>query len=587
MWEHYMKNLMLILLFILSACAQTHLDKNYEEYWQETEFNFGQALQTINNKNCHRDNATFFACIEAFNELLSLGNEPWFVFKSVSGSNEKFKRPAHAGEFLKDVISIHWIELNTDNKEIVLKILKPANINKTIEYRDNWIKYFDNGGKFPFDELFERVLTFYRNDKSIHLKNENYFAGSVYNQYLKTLIGPHSFLLPRAEEDDQDQNPDRKYYGLGFRLSKVEQGFVVDWLMENGPAYKAGLLIDDVITDLKSDEKSDWLDVKKYDSDALTSHIRGPESTLVELKILRNKKPLIIKAFRGEVVIKELEAKVIGEKNKLLYMSVSSYFSLHFCSTIENMLTKNLPYQGIILDLRGNGGGSSESSRCLAGMFLKKGTKISTQKFLNRDLRWPLDVSTHTEVDKSEEGIDTTTPLVVLIDRNSASASEKTTAALQDHNRAIVIGEKSFGKGTTLQADLRHDEVPYMSDEEDLYLFSVKKYIERPSGKIIEGDGITPDIYMDFLPNDKKINMLTNSAREANEFHWHYVYEFKHFKKWQALTENIERNKRLEACSDLKEPQRVKHYNSKLAENRTRNPDFLLMGAIDLFECLL
>ena len=216
--------------------------------------------------------------------------------------------------------------------------------------------------------------------------------------------------------------------------------------------------------------------------DEAVNLMRGKPKTNIVLTIVRKgeTKPLEVKIQRDIIKIQSVFAKTI-EKEDLLYLRVAS-FDANVTEDLEKIINENKDKKGFILDLRNNPGGLLSQAIGVVDLFVDKGIIVS-QKGRNAE--------DEEKFEASSSNTRTKLPLVVLVNEGSASASEIVSGALQDHKRAIIIGEKTFGKGS-VQAVLPIDN----ERTENIKLTIAKYYL--PSGRTIQAVGVKPDIKVAF-----------------------------------------------------------------------------------------
>jgi carboxyl-terminal processing protease len=207
--------------------------------------------------------------------------------------------------------------------------------------------------------------------------------------------------------------------------------------------------------------------------------MRGKPKTPIELTVVRKgeNKPLKIDIVRDIIKIQSVFAKTI-EKEDLLYLRVSS-FDRKVTSDLRKAIKNNPKVKGIVLDLRNNPGGLLTQAIGAVDLFVDNGVIVSQK---GREA---------TDEEKFSANLANTVtkvPLVVLVNSGSASASEIVSGALQDHKRAVIVGEKTFGKGS-VQAVL-----PITQDRSENIKLTIAKYY-LPSGRTIQAKGITPDVF--------------------------------------------------------------------------------------------
>jgi carboxyl-terminal processing protease len=203
--------------------------------------------------------------------------------------------------------------------------------------------------------------------------------------------------------------------------------------------------------------------------------MRGKPKTSLVLTIIRKKepKPLKIKITRDIIKIQSVYAKKI--EDNILYVHVTS-FDQKVVEGVKDAMKDHNNTQGIVLDLRNNPGGLLDQAVGLVDLFVNDGIIVSKKGKLKTE---NLDYKAHAE------DSDTNTPIVVLVNGGSASASEIVSGALQDFNRSIIVGEKTFGKGSV-------QVVMPIGEDEALKLTVARYYL--PSGRTIQAVGVTPDI---------------------------------------------------------------------------------------------
>jgi carboxyl-terminal processing protease len=294
-------------------------------------------------------------------------------------------------------------------------------------------------------------------------------------EMLKKLEDPYTRFMNPEEFKNMQVDTSGELTGIGITISQDEKTkqLVVIAPIEDTPAFKMGVIAKDVI--LEIDGKS----TEDMDTNQAVSLIRGEAGTKVRLKILRNgqKKQFDITRARIEIHPVKYSEKQTPAAN-LGYIRLNQ-FSANAAKEMKNAIskleTKNV--SGYILDLRGNPGGLLFSSVDIARMWLDKGTIVST-----------IDRQGEQEREIAKGRALTTKPLVVLVDKGSASASEILSGALQDNKRGTIVGTQTFGKGLV-------QSVRPLEDGSGLAV-TIAKY-HTPSGKDINKHGIDPDVKVD------------------------------------------------------------------------------------------
>ena len=292
---------------------------------------------------------------------------------------------------------------------------------------------------------------------------------------LMTNLDAHSTFMDTKSYKDLSVQTKGEFGGLGISIGMKDGALTVIAPLDGTPAFRAGIKAGDII--LKIDDKA-TIGMNIDDSVKL---MRGKPNTDIVLTIIRKNepKPLKIKITRDIIKIKSVYAKTIEGYDDSLYIHVVS-FDQKVVKGVKKALNEHNNTKGIILDLRNNPGGLLDQAIGLVDMFVDHGIIVS-QKGKTK-------IET-TEYKATKEGTDLTTPIVVLVNGGSASASEIVSGALQDFNRSIIVGEKTFGKGSV-------QIVLPIGKSEALKLTVARYYL--PSGRTIQAEGVTPDIPVHF-----------------------------------------------------------------------------------------
>ena len=309
---------------------------------------------------------------------------------------------------------------------------------------------------------------------------EKYYVDDIKLQEIvdKTLKGlmqeldAHSSYLDKKASKEMAIQTQGEFGGLGITVGMRDGALTVISPIDDTPAFKAGVKASDII--LKIDNKS----TINMTLDEAVTLMRGNPQTDITITVVRKgeSKPIEIKMKRDIIKIQSVFAKTIENEN-LLYLRVSS-FDTKVTEDLEKIIATNKNVKGFILDLRNNPGGLLTQAIGVVNLFVDKGVIVS-QKGRN-----PEDEEKFEAVASKMK---TKLPLVVLVNEGSASASEIVSGSLQDHKRAVVVGEKTFGKGS-VQAVL-----PLDNDKIENIKLTIAKYY-LPSGRTIQATGVTPDI---------------------------------------------------------------------------------------------
>ncbi|MBN2964310.1 S41 family peptidase [Sulfurospirillum sp. T05] len=283
-------------------------------------------------------------------------------------------------------------------------------------------------------------------------------------------LDAHSGFLDQKKFKDMKVQTDGEFGGLGITVGMRDGALTVIAPIEDTPADKAGLKSGDIV--LRIDEQS----TLNMTIDEAVGLMRGKPQTDIVLTIVREgeAKPLTFKITRDIIKINSVYTKTFENEN-LLYLRITS-FDKNVVEKTKEALSKHRSVNGIIMDLRNNPGGLLDQAVNLTDLFVSEGIIVS-QKGRVKGEDQDYTASKRTTI--------TNVPMVVLLNGGSASASEIVGGALQDHKRAIVVGEKTFGKGSV-------QVILPVGNEEALRLTIARYYL--PSGRTIQAVGVTPDI---------------------------------------------------------------------------------------------
>ncbi len=279
----------------------------------------------------------------------------------------------------------------------------------------------------------------------------------------------HSRYLNERAFNSLKNLTEGEFGGLGIEFIMDDDGYIrVISAIDDTPAYKAGLKNGDLIVGVDGE----YLGTNVTDIEVIEK-LRGKPGTSVKLKIVRDRQvPFDVTIKRDLIKVKSVKAEVL---DGIGYIRIST-FDKNTSADIKKFLKENRKLRGIILDVRNNPGGLLDEAVAVSDLFLKKckivstkgRTKDNTMEFFAND-------------EDFAEGI----PIVVLINSGTASAPEILAGALRDNKRAVIIGTRSFGKGSV-------QKVIPLSEKTGIKLTIAKHY--TPSGECIQGNGISPDI---------------------------------------------------------------------------------------------
>lgn len=330
-----------------------------------------------------------------------------------------------------------------------------------------------------FGDVFERVRAQYVTKPDDRKMIENAINGMLVS------LDPHSSYMNSEASKDLNETTKGEFGGLGLEVTADKDAIKVIAPIDDTPAAKAGIMSGDLII------KIDGKDIRGMNLGNAVDKMRGAAGTQVKLTLIRKgrSKPLDMSLKRAVIKVKAVKYRVEG--GDIGYLRISQFTGRAYDDLVKSLsdIRAQVPdskLKGYIVDLRLNPGGLLNQAVAVSDVFLNKGEVVSIR---GRD---PKDVIRYdARAGDSTRG----KPVIVLINGGSASASEIVAGALQDHRRATILGTQSFGKGSVQTI------LPLGDDNGALRLTTALYY--TPSGRSIQGKGITPDIKIEQpLPKD-------------------------------------------------------------------------------------
>src|SRR5574344_790180 len=315
-------------------------------------------------------------------------------------------------------------------------------------------------------------------DRYIKTDNDAYVA---IHTMIASLNDPYTKFLNPKDFQDETSSIKGSLKGVGIQISMKNGKLMVVAPIEDSPAEKAGIQAEDEILSINGES------TKGMNIDKAADKIRGEEGTTVNLLIKRKDEVKNYPLVRKEIELKAVSTKVTTDvklPDDIAYIRLSSFISKNAGTEFEHALKVNKDKKGYIIDLRSNPGGLLSNAIYIADLLLPKGVIVST-----------VDRDGYKETQRTNGSCVTRKPTVVLINKGSASASEILSGALKDNKRAVLIGEKSFGKGLV-------QEINRLPDNSGVNI-TIQKYL-TPNGTDIHKKGITPDITVELSEQDIK-----------------------------------------------------------------------------------
>ena len=341
------------------------------------------------------------------------------------------------------------------------------------------------------EELREIIHDYYLHADEV---TQEQLDDGMYAGIMNSLEDPYSVYYTKDEYDELMESTSGTFCGVGLYLSQdvSTNEIVVARPIAGSPGEKAGILTDDILI------KVDGEDIRNQDLSLVVSKVKGPENTDVVLTFLRNGKEMDFTVTRDEIDVDTVSCEMKDEKEGIGYIKISEFDSVtadQFDEAMEELKSKGM--KSLIIDLRSNPGGNLDVVCSIADELLPEGLIVYTE-----------DKDGNRQEYKSDEYQSFTGKICVLVDGNSASASEILTGALKDYGLGEIIGTTTFGKGIVQRVMSLGDGTAVKITVEDYF---------TPNGNNIHGKGIDPDIEVELDIDAYNADGTDNQLEKAIE----------------------------------------------------------------------
>ncbi len=348
---------------------------------------------------------------------------------------------------------------------------------------------YAQSNKYEKLKIFAKVMAIIEHDYV-----DNVSEVKLINDAIKGMVSsldPHSSYMTKDEYKELKIMTTGKFGGLGMVVTMKNGMLTVVAPIEDTPAYKAGIKAKDIIIKINGES------TQEMTLDQAVKKLRGKPGTKVTLTILREgeNKPIVVTITRAIIHVKSVKYKKYGNVG---YVKITQ-FQDGTTKELKKALDKMGKIDGLVLDLRNDPGGLLREAVGVCDLFIKKGVIVSIRGRRKKDVQY---FYAHNDGDEPSY------PMVVLINAGTASAAEIVSGCLKDHKRAIIMGVRSFGKGSV-------QSIIPLGDGSALRLTTARYY--TPSGVSIQAIGITPDIVVHqakIIPESGGVNI-----RESNLLH--------------------------------------------------------------------
>jgi len=457
-----------IFLLVAGVLPAAAFAQKAKDYWAGTKLPFTYFTSKHTNIQCYQNAIRFEGCVFAVQAALNESQskqELWTV--------ETYNRLEVKPTITYEAGGLVFAEARKQEGKKIWEVLKQykaerAELFESLHTLYNTTKY----DQLNFGQLYAHIKA------NIIDKNpaaEPRITGEMVNLDMAVTEGPYSALMPMELLQDRSAGG-ATFVGVGIELKLLDKLLIVVRPIKGGPAQLGGIKAKDIILEV------DGISMANKSTDDAVNMITGELNTPVKIKIRRGteeKEFTLIRAkLKGETLVAEV---VDGNAGSYRWLQLRDFMDADICKKLRTELkvAKEENNRAIILDLRGNPGGRLDMAACVAGLFVPPQANMVESRFL--------DPNTAPEKLPSKDPEELTKPVITLIDAGSASASEIVAGALQDLNRSVVLGVRSFGKGTVQSMNL-------FSLMYKLYKKETIATYHLPSGRTPQLVGILPSI---------------------------------------------------------------------------------------------
>ncbi len=414
--------------------------KTQDQYWSETGLGSTELESLISDKNCRLDTMSFLACANALSQM---AERKGLIFE-IDGS-------------FRPVTFADTIELSNEKKILSKWQSQAPALKDKISFLKSW-------------QVFDK--------ENLSQKDRSQVIAQGLNGFLSVFKDPHSYLIPVAMYEDVVAQSDPRIAHSGIVARREEGEWIIRKIFPLSPAEKVGLRKGDRILKLNGESTDRMMPTRFGDL------IRLKGLTFLSVQVQRSNQQIETLLERNEQPLLSVSSQLIEGSEKLGLVTIHK-FSRNVCDQVRAQIQKMKmeSISGILLDLRDNPGGQVDEAACVAGLFLEAGTFMFETRYL--DSSRPSDQYFSTDKNLYEG------PLAVLINSGSASASEIVAGTLKDHQRAQLVGERSFGKGSFQDGKI-------WQANSKIALFETEGFYYFASGWTPQLVGLQPDIEVDF-----------------------------------------------------------------------------------------
>lgn len=429
--------------------------KSVEDYWAETSLSAQPLEDLLQDQTCLSSERYFLACTNA---VLTVANR-YNLTLDFAGS-------------LREVNQSSTVDLSSEKKQ-----LEP--------WRKFYASHTEGLPAISFNRIWDDL-------KKNHIRASQLpmMVGLGLNSFISVFRDPHTYFMPVDMFKEVVAKADNRTASLGFSLGSSTGRYVIRKVTEGSPAAAAGLKRGDILLAI------DGLKVNGLVQGRVSELLKGDVGASVDLRIERQGQEKEFSLVRTESTVATVSTRVIDGIKPVAVIAINK-FAKGSCDKIKESLAiaNGAGVRGLLLDLRDNPGGQMEEAACITSLFVGADEKIFEVRYLDSSKK------PETYFGGEEKIFDK--PVAVLVNGASASAAEIVAGALRDLGRAVIVGERTFGKGSFQEGEL-------WAQNNKIAIFETKGFYYLPSGRSPQMSGLEPDIKVHFD------NISVN--READQF---------------------------------------------------------------------
>lgn len=418
---------------LLRSLSNNSKASSNEDYWAQTGLSPESLEDMLFSSYCGSNERYFLACIGA---LISAGEQKGLSL-TLQGEWQKSQRDQSQREALEP-----WVNL--------------------------YQRMPHKASSFPFKTAWHLIVA-----QTPELERA-FLTGHALNGFMSILRDPHTYLMPIKQFHDVSSETEARQNIMGLTLARTEKHQVVVTRVVFGtPTYKAGVRVGDVV------KKINQVLLQQLPRKAVNDLLKGDIGEHTTLLLVRDGQELLVQVLREQMDLPSVSLRVLEESN-LAVLSINK-FARGTCERVETLLQSlnKISVRGLLLDLRGNPGGSMSEANCITGLFIGPQKKSFEIRYLD-----PVMEPEAYYTDKKQVWSEA---LAVLIDGGSASSAEILAGAIRDHQRGYLVGDRTYGKGS-FQEGAVWDHNP------EIAIFETKGFFYLPSGDSPQLKGVSPDI---------------------------------------------------------------------------------------------